>query len=506
MDLPEAEWPRIPGYKLLAVKGGGGYGVVFVAEEDSLLRKTVAIKVCWPSAFQDPEGVEHRFVRESRTLANLNHPQVVSYIHSGFTGEEERKPYLVMGYVDGTDCRQQAPPTVERACETVVGVLDSLEYCHSKDVIHRDLKPANIIMRDVDQRPVIVDFGLSLSVTAAVERITKDATGTPGYMAPELVADPLIRDVRLDVYSMGVVLYEFIAGRLPNPLDYRTVTAFRADVDPAIDDVIKSCLAPAHQRFPTVRLFRDSLSAWLALYRERATHGGKLSPRAQSLRTRFLVQKLARVDAARALGQSSADRVRLATAQMDALNIKTVVLFEETLASLGDQIPGLKVMKDGEVAATACERLGCGPEAEFHHVVSITAGQHTLTAATLRISDLFHLITREPLFRSAASIEGALLDLQRASPLPTNVMQPMFLVFSWDASNAPRRPWIHLVVVMVFEESQPVEKAAVVFVAEHHPRFVQVEELVVQAQSPDVIQDEVWRVVESFAERELLNA
>jgi len=191
--------------------GAGGMATVYLAEDLKHHRK-VAVKVLRPelAAVLGPE----RFLREIETTANLNHPHILPLFDSG---DEEGFLFYVMPYVEGESLRQrldhekQLP--IEDALKIAQEVGDALSFAHTRDVIHRDIKPENILFEG--GHAVVADFGIARAVTAAGgDRLTETGTaiGTPVYMSPEQAAGSQDLDGRTDLYSLGCMLYEMLAG------------------------------------------------------------------------------------------------------------------------------------------------------------------------------------------------------------------------------------------------------------------------------------------------------
>jgi eukaryotic-like serine/threonine-protein kinase len=182
---------------------------------DLINRREVVIKIPDQSIIGDPAQYE-RFQRELEVLNELNHPAILRGLGSG---RYNRIPYLVTELLEGQSLRQiidqHAPMPPDEAVAIARKVADGMAYCHENGVIHRDLKPENIIITD-DGQPVIMDFGLAL--TRSAHRVTYSnlttAMGTPDYMAPEQV-DGQRGDQRTDVYALGTILYEMLAGKTP---------------------------------------------------------------------------------------------------------------------------------------------------------------------------------------------------------------------------------------------------------------------------------------------------
>ena len=181
---------------------------------DLVSRREVVIKVPDQNMIGDPAQFE-RFQREMEVLGMLDHPAILKGLGSG---KYNRIPYLVTEYIDGKSLRDMldaAPFPPETAIPLVIKIAAGMAYCHENGVIHRDLKPENILVT-VDGQPVIMDFGLAL--TKSAHRVTYSnlsaTMGTPDYMAPEQVEGQR-GDVRTDIYALGTIFYELLAGQPP---------------------------------------------------------------------------------------------------------------------------------------------------------------------------------------------------------------------------------------------------------------------------------------------------
>lgn len=215
-DTPPAQsdWPKVPGYEILAELGRGAMGVVYKAWQVGL-KRFVALKMIRAGALADRDQKE-RFRREAEAVAALNHANIVQIYE---IGEHGGSPYFSMEYVDGGSLamRLKASPFSDReAAELVELVATAVHYAHGRRVVHRDLKPANILLTS-GGIPKVADFGLAkiLSEDSSVTR-TGGIVGTPSYMAPEQ-ADGKAREIgpKIDVYALGAVLYELLTGRPP---------------------------------------------------------------------------------------------------------------------------------------------------------------------------------------------------------------------------------------------------------------------------------------------------
>ena len=193
--------------------GGGGAGEVWRARHGHL-DKLVAIKVIHRHLAQDGQFYE-RFLREAMAIAKFDHPNIVGVHDFCFVDGES---YLVMSYIEGESLRdlidRRERLSVDEAVRISRDVLGALNFAHQKGVIHRDIKPSNILVRP-DGSACLVDFGIALVV--GQQRVTSFGTtiGTPEYMSPEQIKASRSIDHRTDVYSIGCVLYEMLAGRPP---------------------------------------------------------------------------------------------------------------------------------------------------------------------------------------------------------------------------------------------------------------------------------------------------
>ncbi|HSG08189.1 MAG TPA: serine/threonine-protein kinase, partial [Longimicrobiales bacterium] len=202
-------------YKIERKLGEGGMASVYLAQDVKHERK-VAVKILRPE-LAAVIGAE-RFLTEIKTTANLQHPHILPLFDSG---EADSFLYYVMPYMEGETLRDRLDREqqlgVDEAVRIARDVADALDYAHRKDVIHRDIKPANILLHE--GRPVVADFGIALAISAAGGgRMTETglSLGTPHYMSPEQASADRDLSARSDVYSLGCVLYEMLAGAPPH--------------------------------------------------------------------------------------------------------------------------------------------------------------------------------------------------------------------------------------------------------------------------------------------------
>lgn len=209
-----SELPDIPGYKLSRVIGDGGMSTVYLARQVSLGRE-VAIKVMLPDALAD-EVSRRRFENEARTIARLEHPHIVGIFEVGRTTES--LPYYAMPYLPNGHLGQRNFTSDEQGQARVRAILEdligALAYAHARGVVHRDVKSENVLF-DEAERPLLADFGIALR-RGFGSRVTTAglAVGSTAYMAPEQARGEQV-DARADLYSVGVLAWEMLTGRLP---------------------------------------------------------------------------------------------------------------------------------------------------------------------------------------------------------------------------------------------------------------------------------------------------
>lgn len=204
---------EIPGYTIIRKIGEGGMASVLLAIQESLERE-VALKFLLPQVIPDQEFCV-RFLKEGKTLASLTHPHVLTIFDSG---EHQGIYYISMEYIPGGTLEERINngslqiPDIVRILTDIGSALD---WIHKKGLIHRDIKPANILFRN-DDTAVLSDFGIAKSTSKNATRLTQAgfAIGTPAYMSPEQASGQELQPAS-DQYSLGVMLYEMICGRVP---------------------------------------------------------------------------------------------------------------------------------------------------------------------------------------------------------------------------------------------------------------------------------------------------
>jgi hypothetical protein len=252
--------PLFPQLEIVSLLGKGGMGAVYKASQKSLDR-LVALKIILPDVAGDP-GFAERFHREAKSLARLNHPNIITVHDFGEVATEPaagtgaqgptRLYYFIMEFVDGANVRELLRAGAlqpSNAIKIVPPLCDALQYAHDAGIVHRDIKPENILL-DKSGRVKIADFGLAKLLEQTPRDVTlteaHQAMGTLHYMAPEQIERPREVDHRADIYSLGVTLYEMLTGELP--LGRFAPPSQKVQIDVRLDEVVLRALEREPER------------------------------------------------------------------------------------------------------------------------------------------------------------------------------------------------------------------------------------------------------------------
>lgn len=219
--LREGPGTRIGPYKILQLIGEGGFGSVFMAEQEKPVARKVALKII--KLGMDTRQVVARFEQERQALAMMDHANIARVLDAGAT--DTGRPFFVMELVKGDPIVEYCDKnnlSIEDRLELFAQVCNAVQHAHTKGIIHRDIKPSNILVSTQDGRPSakVIDFGIAKATASKLTEKTlftehRQLIGTPEYMSPEQAEGNLDIDTRTDVYSLGVLLYELLTGTTP---------------------------------------------------------------------------------------------------------------------------------------------------------------------------------------------------------------------------------------------------------------------------------------------------
>ena len=262
-------------YEIEGEVGRGGMSVVYRAR-DRRLNRPVAIKVLPPELAYDP-AIRTRFTREAQTSALLSHPHIVPIFD---VGEREGIAYFVMALVTGGNLgsllASEPRPPVDVVRRLLAEIADALAYAHLRGVIHRDIKPDNILLDEESGRGMVTDFGIARAIEGGSRlTVTGMAVGTPTYMSPEQAVGEREIDGRSDIYSLGVLAYQMLTGRVPfsagNTMALmmkhvteppRPIAELRPETPKPLREAVERALAKAPEdRWPNAAAFRAALAA-----------------------------------------------------------------------------------------------------------------------------------------------------------------------------------------------------------------------------------------------------
>lgn len=257
-------------YQIKETIGGGGMANVYLAK-DIILERDVAIKVLRLEYANDEEFIA-RFDREAHAATSLSHPNIVNIYD---VGEEDQILYMVMEYVDGMTLKeyilQRGPLEVYEALDIMKQITSAITHAHANGIVHRDIKPQNILM-DAKGKVKVTDFGIAMALSATALTQTNSILGSVHYLSPEQARGGMATK-KSDIYSIGIVLYELLTGRLPfsgeTPVsialkhlqnDTPSVRRFNPDIPQSVENIVLKAMAkdPFH-RYETVSKVEEAL-------------------------------------------------------------------------------------------------------------------------------------------------------------------------------------------------------------------------------------------------------
>ena len=260
------------GYKVHEIIGRGGFGLVYRAYDEELERE-IALKV--PTSAEFTHQDKQRFLREAKATARLRHPSIVPVYNAG---EIDDIPFIASAFISGQTLYQtmaEESLSEKEAVRIVLKLAEALHYAHQHGIIHRDVKPQNVMIDNKDQ-PQLMDFGLA-RLSDSAEKLTQDGAvmGTPAYMSPEQAGGMAELTEASDQYSLGVVLYELLTGKLPFTGTPELVIYNILNKDPASPREIKKSIPPdleticlkamakaSNRRYDSCAEFAADLNRW----------------------------------------------------------------------------------------------------------------------------------------------------------------------------------------------------------------------------------------------------
>ena len=369
-------------YRVMERIGRGGMATVYRAYHPALDR-FVALKVL-PDFFADDPTYRERFQQEARSVARLKHPNILEVFDFGY---EQGVAYLVLELVDGGTLadRVGTPMELREAVLLLEQVASALDHAHAQGILHRDIKPSNILLRK-DGTPVLADFGLA-KMAGSMRRLTTSGTvmGTPEYMSPEQAADDPVGP-QSDRYSLAVVAYEMLTGRVPFAADTPAAVLLshvtkampatrelRGELSAHIEDVLRKAMAKIpDDRYPSAAAFVAALKP--AAWPSRRADEAPLPVTRRLVRTERLPVVLVVDD-----GAANRELIEACLAGVEC-QVRTAEDGPSALRSIHQAVPDLvllDVQMPGMDGYEVCRRIKSSPSSRLVPVVMITSLDHT---------------------------------------------------------------------------------------------------------------------------------
>ncbi|MEM9411528.1 MAG: serine/threonine-protein kinase, partial [Planctomycetota bacterium] len=292
-SVDEKPGDRVGDYQLEHIIGEGGFGVVWQAQQIRPIQRRVALKIV--KLGMDSDLIVRRFDEEKKTLALMSHPNIATVLDAGVT--QGGRPFFAIELVEGSHidrCCKEQGWLIRKRLEVFVMACRGVQHAHQKGVVHRDLKPSNILVSNNDDQfvPKVIDFGIATAVRTEPANFESEVNapliGTPLYMSPEQKRNEADIDIRSDIYSLGVVLYQLLAGSVP-PLDDEKVhgtnpspsqwhaknSNTKQKIDQDLDFIIAKAINPERDlRYQSVSEFTLDIERYLCGKAVAANPGG----------------------------------------------------------------------------------------------------------------------------------------------------------------------------------------------------------------------------------------
>jgi eukaryotic-like serine/threonine-protein kinase len=498
---------RIGKYDILDVLGRGGMGVVYRAR-DSRIGRNVAIKTL-TEGFSGNEEMLKRFYQEAGHTGNLRHPNIVIIYDFG---DENGLPYIVMEYLDGDPLdqliREKIPLHLSVKLEIIEQVCLALSYAHAQGTIHRDVKPANVIVQQ-DGLAKLLDFGIARADEDRVDGgMTRTGTlvGTPAYMAPERL-EGVKFDGRSDIFSVGVVLYQLLTGRLPFDADYPAILTQILQQDPPplreylpayppeLDQVLEKSLAknPADRYSNAGDMAADlnTIGSQLKAHHvaELLTEAKSATNKGEYVEAKQLIRQILRID------NQNADAKKLNSSLIETLRLQETRRRVEQLTHLAEEAIEAR---NWDNAVTVC-REGLALDEENERLAALMADA---TAGQERKERVRKLLREAETARASGNLDAATESAKAASELEPSDSKILAIctVLAREAAEQRRKGKLRELLAVARE------RLALQSLREASEVLAQAEEL--EPSNPEIqhLKDEIQAALEQQERKQVVNA